>query len=239
MTLVAAATLACGLVIATAVGRHLASRGRLVVAALLVGANLNAIALSFAWLLPFAFPTLEMMPLASVALVLPYLEASRCADSPLRVLPPALQRHASGRSCTAPCCVLVVDDESDARELIEEILSQHGAQVATAGSVSAALTALDASPVDVLVSDIGMPSEDGYALIRRVRERGVAHGSAIPAIALTAFAGSDDRMRILAAGFHRHLSKPFGVADLVNAVAELGVRARRADAQQNESLHED
>ena len=117
--------------------------------------------------------------------------------------------------------VLVVDDEADARELLEMVLGQAGATVESAGSAEAALAACSAFRPDVLVSDIGMPGRDGYALIRDLRARGVNDGGTTPAIALTAYARADDRDRALAAGFDVHLGKPVDPDELLEAVARL------------------
>jgi CheY-like chemotaxis protein len=87
---------------------------------------------------------------------------------------------------------------------------------------------LDAWQPDVIVSDIGMPGEDGYQLIRRVRARGPEHGGAVPAIALTAYARVEDRMKALEAGFHMHVGKPVEPAELVLVIDSLLKMVRRA-----------
>jgi PAS domain S-box-containing protein len=115
--------------------------------------------------------------------------------------------------------VLVVDDEPDARSLVARILAECGADVASAGSALEALSVLDEREVDVLVSDIGMPSIDGYELLRRMRALPSGRGAKLPAIALTAFARSEDRAQALAAGFLVHLSKPVEAGELVATVA--------------------
>jgi PAS domain S-box-containing protein len=117
--------------------------------------------------------------------------------------------------------VLVVDDDRDARELLRAILAHHGASVRTAESAADALSQFDARPPQVLVSDIAMPDEDGYTLIRKVRERSDGEGGRIPAVALTAFARSEDRRTAIAAGFNMHLSKPVEPAELLTVVASL------------------
>jgi PAS domain S-box-containing protein len=117
--------------------------------------------------------------------------------------------------------VLVVDDEPDARELVRRLLEDCGARVALAASTQEALDVLDRARVDVLVSDIGMPGEDGYQLIRRVRARGREGQGDIPAAALTAFARSEDRRRALQAGYQTHIAKPVEPMELVFAVASL------------------
>jgi PAS domain S-box-containing protein len=117
--------------------------------------------------------------------------------------------------------VLVVDDEADARELINRILSDCQAQVRTAASAAQALAALRAGPADVLVSDLGMPDVDGFELLARVRALGPAAGGNVAAVALTAFARSEDRLRALEAGFSAHISKPVEPSELIAAVAAL------------------
>ena len=120
--------------------------------------------------------------------------------------------------------ILVVDDEADALELLNTILQNNGAEVIAVASVKQALTiietATDRSP-DVLVSDIGMPDEDGYSLIRKLRQLEAQRGGKLPAIALTAYVASDDRQQALLAGFQMHLTKPVDAAELVAVVASL------------------
>jgi CheY-like chemotaxis protein len=121
--------------------------------------------------------------------------------------------------------VLVVDDEADARELVTMLLREAGAETVEASPVSAALDAVDRSPPDVLVSDIGMPLEDGYSLLRNVRSRPPEAGGNVPAIALTAFTRGEDVARSSEAGFARHLAKPVEPAELVAAVRQLAARS--------------
>ena len=117
--------------------------------------------------------------------------------------------------------VLVVDDQRDAREVVSIILQTYGAKVVTVEGAAAALDEFDRLRPDVLISDIEMPGEDGYAFIRRVRERDKASGGTVPAIALTAHARQDDYHRALEAGFQQHLAKPVSLEDLVSSVATL------------------
>jgi PAS domain S-box-containing protein len=117
--------------------------------------------------------------------------------------------------------VLVVDDEPDARDLIKRILSDCNATVTTAASARAALDAFRAAPPDVLVSDLGMPEMDGFALLAEVRKLGSAAGGDVPAVALTAFARSEDRLRALEAGFAAHISKPVEPTQLIVTVANM------------------
>ncbi|HVW38920.1 MAG TPA: ATP-binding protein, partial [Pirellulales bacterium] len=120
--------------------------------------------------------------------------------------------------------VLVVDDEADGREAIAKVLELRGADVLTASTVREALALLKAAPPDVLVSDIGLPGEDGYDLIRTVRELDEEQGKHVPAIALTAFAREEDSMRALSAGFQLHASKPIEPGVLAALVARLAGR---------------
>ncbi len=122
--------------------------------------------------------------------------------------------------------VLVVDDESDAREILTMVLTEQGARVVAVGSVAEALDAIALSKPDVLVSDIGMPREDGYTLIRLVKAMEKRIGK-IPAAALTAYAGVQDRTRALLAGYSSHLPKPIEPAELVAVVANLAGRTAR------------
>jgi signal transduction histidine kinase/ActR/RegA family two-component response regulator len=121
--------------------------------------------------------------------------------------------------------VLIVDDEEDARVLLETTLKQYGADVAAASSAADAVSTLDRWTADVLLSDIGMPGEDGYSLIRRVRARAHGRGGSIPAVALTAYASAEDRAAALAAGFQAHVAKPFEPTELATLVARLAREA--------------
>ena len=120
--------------------------------------------------------------------------------------------------------VLVVDDEADARDLIGVILRGRGAAVDAAASAGEALDAIERARPDVVVSDISMPESDGYEFIRELRRRDAAAGAVTPAVALTAYARSQDRERALAAGFQLHLAKPVEPDDLVLAVAQMAGR---------------
>ncbi len=117
--------------------------------------------------------------------------------------------------------VLVVDDNADTRELIAFILEQSGAQVTSASSVSEALEVLVKFKPDILVSDIGMPDEDGYSLIRKVRAQEALRGEKIIAVALTAFARDEECRLALEAGFQVHIPKPIEPEELVKVVANL------------------
>jgi PAS domain S-box-containing protein len=120
--------------------------------------------------------------------------------------------------------VLVVDDDGEGRELAALILTNAGAETRTASSSCEALAILVEWAPDVLVSDLEMPEEDGYLLLRRARREATLLGRRLPALALTAYGRSEDRVRVLAAGFNLHLAKPVEPTELVLAVASLGGR---------------
>ena len=120
--------------------------------------------------------------------------------------------------------VLVVDDEPDTRDLLRAGLGQCGAEVTAVGSSAEALEAIAAGAPDLLISDIGMPGEDGYELIRRVRVLPRDAGGRVPAIALTAYARVEDRMQALRAGYQMHVPKPVELAELVTVAASLARR---------------
>jgi signal transduction histidine kinase/FixJ family two-component response regulator len=117
--------------------------------------------------------------------------------------------------------VLVVDDESDTLELLRTMIELSGADVRTCESAREALEMLKDWMPDVLMSDIGMPGEDGYALIKKVRSLSPETGGRIPAAALTAYARKEDRARALAAGFQEHLAKPISSDQLLGTIAHL------------------
>jgi signal transduction histidine kinase/ActR/RegA family two-component response regulator len=125
--------------------------------------------------------------------------------------------------------VLVVDDEPDARDLVRAVLTQYGADVRTAESASEGFDTLLGWRPHVLVADIGMPEEDGYSFLRRVRALSAAQGGAVPAAALTAYAQREDRERALAAGFQEHLSKPVPPECLAETVGHLARREVPSD----------
>ena len=120
--------------------------------------------------------------------------------------------------------VLVVDDQEDARELLRRVLEECAATVLLAETAADALVLVESQRPDVLVTDIGMPDADGFELLRRVRALGPERGGRLPAIALTAFARSEDRTRALRAGFLVHVSKPVDASELVATVASVAGR---------------
>jgi PAS domain S-box-containing protein len=121
--------------------------------------------------------------------------------------------------------VLVVDDEIDARDLVKKLLEMAGATVSTAGSASEAMGHILAGRPDVLVCDIGMQEEDGYSLIRRLRGIEKKEDGILPAVALSAYARSEDRTKAIRSGFQIHLAKPVEPAELLAVISSLAGRA--------------
>jgi CheY-like chemotaxis protein len=117
--------------------------------------------------------------------------------------------------------VLAVDDDPDSVNVLRLILEEQGARVDIAYSASRALEKIRADPPDVLLSDIGMPGQDGYQLIDAVRKL-PGNAARIPAIAVTAFARPEDRIAALRAGFNMHLAKPINTAELITIIANYG-----------------
>ena len=132
------------------------------------------------------------------------------------------QRSRTRHATTERSPDLIVEDESDAREFVQRVLEERGALVRAAATGAEALEIFPADRPDVLVSDIGLPEMDGYELIRRIRTWRSAEGGTIPAIALTAFAGAEDRTRALRAGYQAHVAKPIEPSELVAVVASFG-----------------
>ncbi|MFL6279995.1 MAG: PAS domain S-box protein [Vicinamibacterales bacterium] len=129
--------------------------------------------------------------------------------------------------------VLVVEDEPDTCEFLDRFLRGYGADVVVATSAEAALSRMSAERVDIVVSDIGLPDVDGYDLMHRVRQLPPSAGGAVPAIALTAYARTEDRTRAFRAGYQAHLAKPIEPAELVATIASFAglIAARRKSRQ--------
>ena len=152
-------------------------------------------------------------------------------------------RHTFGEEICPPGLaglrVLVVDDEPDARFLVQRILESCSVVVSTAGSAEEAMQTLRAQSFDVLVSDIGMPLEDGYSLIKRVRALPENKGRDIRAVALTALARGEDRRRALLSGFQMHLTKPVDPPELIAVVANVAGLVGEKMQQKNGELADD
>jgi CheY-like chemotaxis protein len=135
-------------------------------------------------------------------------------ELPIPVGPPSAQRLLAGVS------VLIVDDDDELRDAAREVLEKEGAEVTAVGSAAAALAVLERSKPHVLLSDLSMPGESGHDLVSEV----LAHGTRLPAIAVTTLPTDEARRRALAAGVRVHLSKPVEAGGLVTAVAALAGR---------------
>ena len=159
---------------------------------------------------------------ACFTLRLPRQNSLPPADTPIHQ---TANNHAAAHDLSG-LQVLVVDDEDDARELIKRILNDCNADVLTAATASEALNLLQYERPDLMVSDLGMPEVDGYGLLDRIRALGPAHGGDLPAIALTAFARSEDRIKALSSGFLAHIAKPVEPNELVAKVAAMGASLR-------------
>jgi len=120
--------------------------------------------------------------------------------------------------------VMIVDDEAETRELLMAVLTRRGAEVKTCASAAETLEVVGHWRPSVLVSDIGMPDGDGYALISKLRALEPEQGGNTPAVALTAYARSEDRLRALAAGFQMHVPKPVEAVELILVIASLAGR---------------
>jgi CheY-like chemotaxis protein len=115
--------------------------------------------------------------------------------------------------------ILVVDDDADQREMLMAVLEHGGVVVTTANSVAEALTLVEREPPDVVISDVGMPGEDGLSLVTKLRARPSVSGKDVPAIALTGYDAPQDREQVLKAGFQAHLTKPVSLDELLATLA--------------------
>jgi CheY-like chemotaxis protein len=122
--------------------------------------------------------------------------------------------------------ILIVEDDSDSRQMLEMVLKSRGAEVSAVGSVREAMAVLNKKEWQpaLLLSDLGMPEEDGYDLIRKIRSRSVEEGGELPAIALSGYAGREEGERALNAGYQVHLSKPVDLGELMKAIVTFSPR---------------
>jgi signal transduction histidine kinase/CheY-like chemotaxis protein len=164
---------------------------------------------------------------ATFTVALPIAVARPVAPEELRDKAEGGRLAPENPSALAGVRALFVDDEADARELISMMLAQGGVDVRTACSAPEALAVCDEWRPDVLISDIGMPGEDGYTLMKKLRARESERGGHIPAIALTAYGRQEDRLRALSVGYEYHISKPVEPAELLTVVASLANRKER------------
>ena len=162
---------------------------------------------------------------ATFTVVLPYgvlPHTAEVADDELQIT------HQAGETLQG-LRILVVEDEDDTRDFLGRFLAAHGAQVVTAGSAAEALAQLPDAEADLLISDIGLPEVDGYELLQLIRQTDAGSGGGIPAIALTAYARSEDRARAFRAGYQAHVAKPVEPADLIAAIARIVQLSERSD----------
>jgi CheY-like chemotaxis protein len=117
--------------------------------------------------------------------------------------------------------ILLVEDDDDSRKLLGTMLKRHGARVTSTKSAAEALNVFSDKAPDLMISDIGMPDEDGYELMRKIRARPAEQGGLTPAIALTGYASRKDRERALDAGYQQHMAKPVEQAEMIAAIAAL------------------
>jgi signal transduction histidine kinase/ActR/RegA family two-component response regulator len=164
---------------------------------------------------------------STFTIVLPVVAIYHVNAGAVQVHPAARNLLPSADYCASldGLVILIVDDEHDTRELLRTSLTECGAQVTVAGSVDEAFAAFETAIPDVLISDIGMPDVDGYEFIRRLRELPLEGGGKVPAIALTAYARVEDRLKALRAGFQMHVPKPVELAELVTVVASVAGRS--------------
>jgi CheY-like chemotaxis protein len=158
---------------------------------------------------------------ATFIIDLPTMESGRLSERERRESSPVDRQLLSDTRLLDGRRALVVDDEEDARVLLATVLKKAGATVRMASTVREALNQLDRSRPDVLLADVGMPGEDGYSLIREIRRRDARDGRHLPAAAITAYAGGEDRERALTAGFDCHVAKPIVPMQILRTVMSL------------------
>jgi CheY-like chemotaxis protein len=156
---------------------------------------------------------------STFVLQLPSVVREPYAPQPLPPERDTHRDHIEGADLLRNVRILVVDDQEDARDLLRTMLSQYGALVTTVDNARAALEEIDQRPPDVVLSDVGMPRQDGYDLIRQLRRRATQRGGRIPAIAVTAYASVADRAAALESGYQAHVAKPFDPAELARTIA--------------------
>jgi CheY-like chemotaxis protein/anti-sigma regulatory factor (Ser/Thr protein kinase) len=169
----------------------------------------------------------------TVVLPIPALLLPPGEDEEVDPAPPSVRPAPSSvppRNMLDGTRVLVVDDEADARDALVGLLERYGAHVRPAASVAEAMVALHAELPDVLVSDIGMPLEDGYELIRRIRLLPADAGGSLPSLAVSAYATAEHREKVMRTGFQKYLEKPVTPVELVTEVARLAGRTARVAA---------
>jgi CheY-like chemotaxis protein len=149
----------------------------------------------------------------------------------LGAVPPATARSEVSQNVSLDSLrLLVVEDEPATLEFLKQMLESYGAVVTAVSSAQAALEAFRTNPPDILVSDIGLPDVDGYDLMQRIRQSDLTRGRTIPAIALTAYARSEDRTQAFLAGYQAHIVKPAEPSELIATIASFARLIRRPSA---------
>ena len=155
-------------------------------------------------------------------------------DAVVERVQPAPRRALRPATSLAGVSLLLVDDDADALALLATVLRQGGAEVRAAGSVAEALAELEKWEADVVVSDIEMPEENGYVLVRQLRGGAIPGGDRLPAVAITAYGGVSERIKILSAGFDSYIAKPVDPDELAAVVSRLVAHARSFRASEDE-----
>lgn len=158
---------------------------------------------------------------ATFVVELPLLPSEHQPDAAEPMQDRAVMLESAQAVSLAQIRVLIVDDEADTRDFLATALEQFGARVTIATSVMEAFSLFQQDPPDILLSDIGMPEEDGYRLIQRIRALPPEQGGQVPAAALTAYVRGDDRLQALRAGFQMHVPKPIEPLQLLQVVTQL------------------
>jgi len=163
---------------------------------------------------------------AKFVVKLPIIQAARLEPS----VPPASNAASNGHGefSLNGLKILIVEDDADSRDMLETILKQHGARVVEAENVERGFALFRAEQPDILVSDVGLPEQDGYDLIRRIRALPPTDGGNVPAIALTGYVSLQDQIQTLSAGFQEHLSKPVDTDRLIELLVELSKKQDRS-----------
>ena len=129
--------------------------------------------------------------------------------------------HSETEAMLKGISVLLVEDNADSRDMLKIMFEQHGMEITAVDSAAAALSAIEQVQPDILVSDVGLPGEDGYELIRKIRLLSPEQGGAVPAVALTGYASLQDRTQALDSGYQEHLSKPVDIDKLIELIKSL------------------